>query len=372
MRTVIIVPTYNERENIGPLIRALQEQFCALPHEMHILIVDDNSPDWTAEVVRSLQAEIPYLHLLQGPKQGLGAAYIRGMRYALDRLDAEVVFEMDADFSHAPNDVPRLLREIVDGADFVIGSRYVPGGSIPSQWRRWRKLTSIWGNLTARYIAGLVQVRDCTGGFRAIRGDLLRRMDLARLRVQGYAFQVALLHEAKVYGAIIREIPVQFVDRVAGHSKLGLRDIAEFIINAWWIRFRSSATFLKFAIVGATGVVVNLGCLTFLMSSGMNKFLASPLAVEVAILSNFLLNNVWTFRWRRTQDGWRMKGLKYNLVSILALGVSFSSFVLISLVAPDLAPQWAQALSIAPTTLVNYFLNSTWTFKPRSNLGSDK
>ena len=131
MRIIIIIPTFNERGNIGALISALLEQFKGIRHDLHILIVDDNSPDGTAEVVRNLRPDNDNIHLLTGQKAGLGAAYIRGMNHALNTLRADLVFEMDADFSHKPEDIPRLLSEIDAGADFVIGSRYVPGGSVP-------------------------------------------------------------------------------------------------------------------------------------------------------------------------------------------------------------------------------------------------
>ena len=363
LKGIIIVPTYNERDNISLLIAELQQQFNAMSHDMHILVVDDNSPDGTAGVVGKLQESHSNLHMIQGEKAGLGAAYIRGMRHSLDVLQADVIFEMDADFSHKPADVPRLMSEIDAGYDFVIGSRYVRGGGIPREWGLLRRLNSLGGNIAARYIAGIYRMRDCTAGFRAIRSSLLQRIDLGGLRVQGYAFQVALLHAAVVEGARIREIPVEFVDRKYGESKLGLSDISEFIVNVWWIRYQSSKTFIKFGIVGASGVVVNLGVFTLLLMAGVNKFLASPVAIEISIIWNFFLNNYWTFRWRKTEDRVRIKGLKFNLVSLLALGVSYGAFLAISIAFPDLAPQIPQLIGIIPATLVNYLLNSYWTFR---------
>jgi dolichol-phosphate mannosyltransferase len=191
----------------------------------------------------------------------------------------------------------------------------------------------------------------------------LNRIDFKRLRVQGYAFQVALLHAAVKEGAKIREVPVDFVDRAHGESKLGLSDVIEFVLNVWWIRLQSSKTFIKFAVVGASGVLVNLGFFTLFLMAGMNKYLASPLAIELSIVWNFLLNNYWTFRSRKTIDRTRIRGLKFNLISILALGVSYGTFVTLSFAFPDTAPQVHQLIGIVPATLVNYFLNSYWTFK---------
>src|SRR5206468_2168995 len=170
IKIVVIIPTYNERDNIGALIDALHKQGASMQHEMHILVVDDRSPDGTSAIVQCKMQEYPHLHLLSGAKKGLGTAYIRGMRHALS-----------------------VLR-----ADVVIGSRYAAGGSIPQEWSAWRKLNSRVGNIIARYVAGLYHIKDCTAGFRAIRATLLEHINLSSLTVQGYAFQIALLHAAVV------------------------------------------------------------------------------------------------------------------------------------------------------------------------------
>ncbi len=276
----------------------------------------------------------------------------------------DVVFEMDADFSHKPADVPRLMATLESGADFVIGSRYVEGGSIPSEWGLHRRLNSRVGNIVARYVAGICTVRDCTAGFRAIRTSLLRSIPLSGLRVQGYAFQVALLHAAKSRGARIVEIPVDFIDRTRGQSKLGIRDILEFILNAWWIRFAASATFLRFLTVGVLGVLVNLGLFTLLLAAGWNKYLASPAATAASILSNFVLNHRWTFRQRNQRVDTGIRGLKVNVVSGLTLLLNYVGFIVFSALLPDLPPQVPQALGILPATLANYFLSVHWTYVP--------
>ena len=189
---------------MGILLDLLTTTFRCMLHDMHILIVDDSSPDGTADIVREKQRAHPNIHLLSGEKAGLGAAYIRGIRYAMKQLTADVVFEMDADLSHKPEDVPRLLAALEDGNDFVIGSRYVSGGTIPREWGGFRHMNSLFGNVVARYIAGLYRIQDCTAGFRAIRSSLLRKIKLDDLRVQGYAFQIALLHQALTLDAAIK------------------------------------------------------------------------------------------------------------------------------------------------------------------------
>ena len=144
--------------------------------------------------------------------------------------------EMDADFSHKPEDVPRLISTLDQGADFVIGSRYIGGGTIPQDWSFIRKMNSKWGNIFARFMAGLYSIHDCTAGFRAIRVSVIKNIDLENIKVKGYAFQISLLHQAYLRKAIIREIPVDFIDRKRGVTKLGLSDIIEFLVNICRIR----------------------------------------------------------------------------------------------------------------------------------------
>jgi dolichol-phosphate mannosyltransferase len=363
MRIVLIIPTFNERGNIGRLIDELQGVFRSLRHEMQILVVDDNSPDGTIDVVRERQSWSANVHALQGPKHGLGAAYIRGMRHALDALNADAVFEMDADFSHKPADVPRLIGALEQGADFVIGSRYVRGGSIPKEWRLHRRLNSRFGNLVARYVAGIYRIHDCTAGFRAIRSTVLRGIDMEGFRVQGYAFQIALLHAAVARGSKVVELPVDFIDRTVGESKLGLKDIIEFFRSAAWIRFQSSKLFIKFCLVGACGVLVNLGLFTALLALGLNKFVASPIAIQCSIISNFLGNNYWTFKSRNLAGALHARGLRFNAVSILSLGISYLTFIVLARAFPYVPLLADQFIGIIPAMLLNYFLNSYWTFR---------
>ena len=361
MKIIIIIPTFNEKENIEILIPSLLKEFKSIKHEMHILVVDDNSPDGTGNKVLKFSEQYNNVHLLCGIKEGLGKAYVRGMSYALQILNADAIMEMDADFSHKPDDVKRLVNEL-DRYDFIIGSRYVPGGKIPDRWGFHRKLNSKFGNIFARYIAGIRHVKDCTAGFRAIKLDLLRKIDLNAMKADGYCFQVALLHSALLHKATVKEIPVEFVERKSGKSKLGVKDIVEFFIYIWTIRLKSSDTFLRFIIVGFSGLVVNLGLLTILINLGINKYFASPISIQVSIISNFLLNNYWTFYPRRFKNKLLIRGVRFNIVSFLTLFISYTTFVAISLMLPKLSPQFAQFFGIIPGTLINYFLNLYWTF----------
>ena len=369
----MIIPTYNEHDNIIPLIAALQQQVdkIKIEHDMHVLIVDDNSPDGTSALVQQLLSSQSNIHLLTGEKAGLGVAYTRGMRHAMETLHADAIFGMDADFSHDPMDIPRLLQALVDGADFVIGSRYVEGGTIPKEWGPLRKMNSFFGNIVARYVAGIYRVHDCTSGFRAIRTTILKQVDFEALDVKGYAFLVALLHQAVTLGAVVKEVPIHFIDRKFGDSKLGLSDIIEFILNAWWIRTRNLETFLKFSVVGIFGIFVNLGLFSVLLHLDINKFIASPVAIEFSIISNFILNNFWTFKHRKTKDRIRIKGLKFNLVSIVSLIVSYTTFIMMGMFFPRLSPLMDQLVGIGPAMLVNYFFNTYWTFREYPSTSND-
>lgn len=228
MIIAVVVPTYNERDNIGPLLDALREVLRPLARQVHLLVVDDTSTDGTAAVVDERQRNDPAIHLLSGRRTGLGSAYVRGLSHALLHFNPDVVIQMDADFSHSPHDIPRLLGAIAAGADLVIGSRYYGGNRTPKAWG-WKRRGLSWsGNLVARHWLGLLPVKDCTAGFRVWRGSALRQINHEAVMTQGYVFQVAMLQRAVDQGASVIEIPVEFPDRMRGVSKLGWADLIEF------------------------------------------------------------------------------------------------------------------------------------------------
>ena len=356
-----MIPTYNEAENITPLLGRLTERY---PDANTLfLVVDDESPDGTGELVRQMAARDNRVHLLEGWKRGLGAAYVRGITHAMDSLHADVVVQMDADFSHAPEDAARLLARVAADADVAIGSRYVAGGAVDETWSLWRRQLSLWGNRLARWIAGLKGVRDCTAGFKAIRTAALREAGVAEIGVLGYAFQVALLHRLLHSGARVVEEPIYFRDRERGVTKLGLESMLEFMYQICWLRLTSHRTFIRFCVTGTSGVFVNLGSFLLLTQLGVHRYLASPIAIEMSIISNFLINNYWTFADRNLAGRKRIRGLKFNAVSLLSLAVSYGTFLALSLLLPRVAPLWLQGVAIVPAVLVNYFLNSYWTFR---------
>jgi glycosyltransferase involved in cell wall biosynthesis len=234
-RALVIVPTYNEVENIGVVAKRLFEQTAARNVEM--LVVDDSSPDGTAWTVRSLQQERDGIHLIEREgRMGLGSAYVEGFRWALERGYTQVV-EMDADLSHDPVDVPRLLDALSE-ADLSIGSRYAPGGEVVN-WSRTRRILSRGGNIYARMWLGF-GVRDATSGFRAYRATVLAATDLSGIRSGGYAFQVEMARRIHNDGGSIKEIPIKFTDRTSGRSKMNRRIVLEalVLVTAWGIRDR--------------------------------------------------------------------------------------------------------------------------------------
>lgn len=233
-QALVIVPTFNEAVNIAEVVRRL---FAAAGDRVELLVVDDGSPDGTADLVERL-AEGPHgIHLLRrGRKLGLGTAYITGFVWAIERHYAAVV-EMDADLSHDPADVPRLL-DALDHAELVIGSRYVPGGRVEN-WGRLRRALSSTGNLYARAWMGW-PVRDATAGFRAYRRSFLETLDLPSVHSEGYGFQIEMTRRVFRSGGRIVEVPITFVERVAGHSKMSRRIVAEALwdVTKWGLADR--------------------------------------------------------------------------------------------------------------------------------------
>lgn len=230
----IVIPTYNEKDNIAPLLDKIfayerknygRKDFRAV---IHVLVVDDNSPDGTADIVNKYQRKNDRVHLLlRIKKEGLGAAYIAGMKHAMTTLSPDVIFEMDADHSHNPRDIFKMISQINKGNDFVIGSRYVAKGRVPDNWGLHRKIISACAGLVTKIGLGLYGIKDCSGGFRAIRASVLEAVQLDRFSSRGYSFQAELLEGVVYNGFKIKEVPIKFHERKAGKSKMSVKDITE-------------------------------------------------------------------------------------------------------------------------------------------------
>ena len=224
-RFLLCLPTYDERENLEPMVEALATMRENAPIDGDVLVIDDSSPDGTGEIADRLATVHPWLHVLhREQKQGLGRAYLAGFRWALER-DYAYVLEMDCDFSHDPASVPSLLDAAIAGADLVLGSRYVAGGGV-SDWGLGRRIISAGGCLYARTILGL-RVRDLTGGFKCFRRAVLERIPLDEVDAQGYMFQIEMTYRAIRDGFTVVEVPITFADRQLGGSKMSRRIVLE-------------------------------------------------------------------------------------------------------------------------------------------------
>jgi dolichol-phosphate mannosyltransferase len=236
VKVLVIIPTFNERENLA----SLAPQVLALDRSLEILVVDDGSPDGTGDVAEQLSRTTGRVHVLhRGKKLGLGSAYVAGFRWALERSDAEYVFEMDADFSHDPRYLPEMLRVAeAEKVDLVIGSRYLGGGVNVVNWPIRRLILSYGANLYARVVTGM-PLMDSTGGYKCFRRSVLESINLDRVRSDGYGFQIEMNFHAWKNGFTIREVPIIFVDRHSGTSKMNRKIIYEAFWLVWKLRFTS-------------------------------------------------------------------------------------------------------------------------------------
>ncbi len=229
VRVLVVLPTYNEAANIASVLERVAQ---ALP-DASILVVDDNSPDGTGDIVEKAAVRFAQVSLLRREaKSGLGSAYRAGFRWGLER-DYDVVVEMDSDFSHDPDSLESLVAPIAEGFEVSIGSRYVPGGSIPN-WTLSRRLLSRGGNLYANVLLGL-GVRDSTAGFRAYAATVLRRIDIDSVRADSYGFQIEMTYLSLQAGARITEVPIKFVDRALGESKMSTYTVVEALVLVSWL-----------------------------------------------------------------------------------------------------------------------------------------
>jgi len=234
VRTLVVLPTYQEAANIADVLRRIRS---AAP-DVDVLVVDDGSPDGTADLGESLARELGAIRVeRRAAKSGLGSAYRHGFGIGLDE-GYEVLVEMDADLSHDPSALPSLRRAVEAGADLAIGSRYVPGGSIP-EWPWYRRALSVWGN---RYAAGMLgfDVRDATSGYRAYTAEVIRKINMQTIKADGYGFQIEMAYRVCLVGGTTTEIPINFTDRTLGQSKMSSRIVVEalYLVTRWAVRDR--------------------------------------------------------------------------------------------------------------------------------------
>jgi dolichol-phosphate mannosyltransferase len=321
---VIILPTYNEVDNIGIVVELLEKVFQKeSAYDFSILVVDDNSPDGTSGVVKNLSKKFPNIFLLTGEKNGLGAAYVRGMHYAVDKLKANILFEMDADQQHDPKLIPLFLRKLEEGADYVVGSRYIKGGSIPKNWGIDRKIFSVAGNIVIRLGLMLPRIHEWTNGYRAMRAGVFQKISNGLDAYKGYIFQIASMHRVVQAHFKIAEVPVNFTDRKYGNSKIIPTEYIPDILR--YILFHSS--FVRFGIVGVIGFIINATALEVFYRIGFTPGVSAAIGAEFAVVSNFIFNNFWTFSHKKIEKRTNipLKFLHFNTVAIGA--ISIQSFV---------------------------------------------
>lgn len=327
MNAVVIIPTYNEKGNIEKLIEILETDiFPAIKnYNMSILVADDNSPDGTADVVKDLMKKWENIDISIGEKSGLGAAYVRGMSYAIQNLNADVMFEMDADLFHDPKKIPDFLKKIDEGYDFVIGTRYSQGGSIPSDWGIHRKIMSVFGNLIIRIILMKMSIHDWTGGYRAIKKEVFLKEKEKLAAFSGYTFQVGFLLNAVHDHFTVAEVPFSATDRTLGKSKIpGIETIIKTLKFVIVERIKEilGGSFGKFLVVGGIGFALQAIILRVLVEDfRVVPAIASLFGAVVAIFSNYNLNNLWTFKKERAKGIFQYLWKMLNFYATSAIGV---------------------------------------------------
>lgn len=331
MRVVHLLSTYNEKENIGPMIEYLQDLAKKLPkYEFLILVVDSHSPDGTGDIVREMAKTRKSLYLLETPR-GLGVSLIAGYKYAIEKLKAEIVIPNDVDFQWHPKYIPQMLKKIEEGYDVVVPSRHLPGSK--DNFNFFRKLTHFFSNTLINYYwGGIKEVKDLAGNFKAIRvKGILEKVNFGHLNVKGFVIQATMIYELSKTGAKFCEIPVVYEDRRAGQTKVGFnlqffKDVWETFVNASRIRAERHGLkrFVKFGIVGFVGYLVNAIGLDVFYRLGAPPGRAAALGAELAIVSNFTWNNLWTFKEAQI-GGWRIlkKFFQFNLASFGAVIIQF-------------------------------------------------
>lgn len=329
MKIVIIPATYNEKGNIERLITILEQDIFPKikNHDMNILVADDNSPDGTGDEVRRLMKKWKNIGISSGERKGLGAAYIRGMTYAVEKLNADVVFEIDADLQHDPYRIPQFIKKIEEGCDMVVGNRYSDGGSIPKNWPLARKIFSVVANIFVRTVFTQFSIHDWTGGYRALKKEVFLKEKPKLNNYRGYIFQISFLHKAVRDGFKIGEVPFDFSDRTLGNSKIAplgyIVDVVRYVVISR-IKELVFGKFGKFLVVGGIGFGINATVLRILVENiNWHPASANLVGGAFAIFSNYNLNNLWTFKDRRSNGfaSYLLKLLGFYLSS--GIGVLF-------------------------------------------------
>lgn len=323
-KIVIVMPAWNEAENIREMIEVLTKtEFPKIKADMQLLIVDNHSTDGMTKVVEEAAKKHKNVHLVQQKNKGLGWAYVIGINYAMVDLKADAILEMDADFQHPPRFVKPMVDAYLDGADYVIGSRYIPSGSVPNEWELSRKATSFFGNLFIRLVLLNFKIHDLTTGFRLSRvKGVLDKVDLENLmELDRFAYKVDLLYQSLKLSKKTVEVPLEFASRTKEKSKFNYKEMISTFKVAIILGIKDKQKFIKFAIVGGTGFMINFIALRIFRKLIGVEVIAWILSTEIAIISNFTFNNLWTFRTEKIEGIQKLivKFLQFNLTSAGAI-----------------------------------------------------
>ena len=332
-KIVVIMPSYNEATNISLMIEELVGvEFPKITKaKMLLLVVDDKSPDGTGDIVKDYMKKYRDVYLLVGDKKGLGIAYVRGMRYAMKMLGADAVIEMDADFQHDPKYVKRLVDAYLNGADYVIGSRYIKGGSIPKSWAWYRKAMSYFGNLFARVMLFKFNLHDMTTGFRLTRvKGVLEKINLESIReLHRFAHKIDLFYQTTKLTKNVVEVPIHFKQRTKDNSKFSFKEMVASYTLVIKIRLEESKRLIRFGIVGGTGFIINYAFIRIFRHLSFSETFSWLFATELAIINNFIFNNLWTFSEKK------INGIKDTLVKFIQFNVtSGGALVIQSILGP--------------------------------------
>lgn len=343
-KIVVVLPTYNERDNIEGFVKEVLDQEKYLPGcSIEVVVSDSGSPDGTGKIAKELAVQNPKVHFIE-VERGLGVGLIKGHEYSLEYLKPDIMAQLDADGQVGVDVLPRLVKAIEEGYDLAIGSRFVAGGkNMLSPSRRFFSIASSW---ISRIIMGPWNIKEFTNSARAFTPELFKRVNLERLpwREKTFIIQPAFLNEAILSGAKYKEVPLVFKNRAEGYSKNKVvnytYDVLTYAIDArlhkWGINFplfyltRRAKTIVKFSIVGFSGTAVDFIFYNiFIAIFGFRPASAKGVSTEIAILNNFTLNNIWTFKYRNTKTGFWRKLLTFNIVSFggLAIGVLIVKFL---------------------------------------------
>jgi dolichol-phosphate mannosyltransferase len=319
MKITVIIPTYNEEENIKILVPLLESKFRIFPkYKFNILFVDGNSKDGTVLAIKKLQKEFSNIELIEEKeKSGLGGAYIKGYKYSMEILNSDFVVEMDADLQHNPEDFPKLIEKINEGYDLVIGSRYIKGGSVPQEWVLHRKAISYFGSLFARVVLRIFKIKDFTSGFRLTKvKGILDQIDFSLIKSKGFAYKMDMLVRIYDMKAKIIEVPIAFGLRDRGTSKMEQKNFQDSLKVVLEFAKERNKNFIKFIMVGFGGLFVD-ATLFNLISLNLEPYYSALYSGFIAMLFTFLLNNYFSFKERKKEN------LIYQVLLILFFGIIF-------------------------------------------------